>query len=94
MILVVEVFAVLAVAWFILEGSLKKLPNPVKVGVLLSTFGLVVQVIRTLYFLQHGHYPVDSVFPWWVCKDLGISVIILYYVFHFSKPRLTKENND
>jgi hypothetical protein len=81
MILVIEIVAIFGVFWYIIKGSMKRLPSTIKVGVLMSTFGLGVQVVRTVYFLQHGHYPTDSVFPWWVLKDLGISVIILYYVF-------------
>ena len=59
-----------------------------KVGFALLVFGLVVQVVRTVHFLEFGSYPVDRYFPMWLTKDLGIMVLIAYY--SFIHPKVTK----
>jgi hypothetical protein len=48
-------------------------------------FGLVVQVIRSIHFLQHGSYPVDHYFPMWLTKDIGACILIYYYSFIHGK---------
>lgn len=56
-----------------------------KVGFALLVFGLVVQVVRSLHYLEHGFYPIDVYFPMWLTKDLGIMVLIGYYSFIYRK---------
>lgn len=50
-----------------------------KLGFTLLVFGLVVQIIRSVHYLNLGHYPIDVVFPMWVTKDLGACLLIYYY---------------
>jgi hypothetical protein len=59
-----------------------------KVGFALLVFGLVVQVVRTVHFLNVGSYPVDHYFPMWLTKDIGIMVLIYFYAFIY--PKVTK----
>ena len=59
-----------------------------KVGFALLVFGLVVQVVRTVHYLEFGSYPVDHYFPMWLTKDLGIMALIYYY--SFINPKVTK----
>jgi hypothetical protein len=59
-----------------------------KVGFALLVFGLVVQVVRTVHFLNAGSYPVDHYFPMWLTKDIGIMVLIYFYAFIY--PKVTK----
>lgn len=75
-VLVIEVAAVLCVAYLALSGLLEGVRFLSKVGILLATFGLVIQVVRTLYFSKHGVYPPDVIVPLWATKDLGISLLI------------------
>ena len=50
------------------------------VGVYLCTFGLGVQVGRSLHYIKFDHYPVDEWFPFWVTKDIGISIMLFCIV--------------
>lgn len=45
-------------------------------GILLATFGLCVQVGRSMNYIKFNAYPVDEWFPFWVTKDIGISVML------------------
>ena len=59
-----------------------------KVGFALLVFGLVVQVVRTVHYLEFGSYPVDQYVPLWLSKDIGIMALIYYY--SFIHPKVTK----
>jgi hypothetical protein len=56
-----------------------------KIGFALLVFGLVVQCVRSLNYLQFGEYPEDVYFPLWITKDLGACVLIYYYSFIYPK---------
>jgi hypothetical protein len=58
-----------------------------KVGFALLVFGLVVQVVRTVHYLEFGVYPVDHYFPMWLTKDIGIMTLIYYYSFIYPKGK-------
>ena len=58
-----------------------------KVGFALLVFGLVVQVVRTVHYLNVGSYPVDHYVPLWLSKDIGIMVLIYFYAFIYPKVR-------
>lgn len=83
--LVIEVSAIASLLWLAVSGSALKLNKMLAVGVLLMTFGLAVQVVRSMHYFEFGKYPVDKVFPWWVLKDLGGSLIIFYLTFIWRK---------
>lgn len=83
--LVIEVCAILSLGWLGVSGRVLQLHKMVAVGVLLLAFGLGVQVVRSLHYFEFGRYPVDKVFPWWVLKDLGGSLVIFYLSFIWRK---------
>jgi hypothetical protein len=58
-----------------------------KVGFALLVFGLVVQVVRSVHYLQFGFYPIDKYFPLWLTKDVGIMVLIFFYSFLYPKSK-------
>ncbi|MDB2704931.1 hypothetical protein N9Y67_00150 [Pseudomonadota bacterium] len=55
----------------------KKWSGLYRFGWWLSALGLIAQATRSYWFIQLGYYPQDNVLPFWVLKDLGLSVIIL-----------------
>lgn len=78
--------AAIFIAIFVVFPSEELCLHPVlKFGFALTVFGLVVQIIRSTHYLQHGYYPVDVIFPMWVTKDLGISAIVFYFAFLHPK---------
>lgn len=83
--LVIEVSAIASLAWLGISGRVLKLNKMFAVGVLLLAFGLAVQVVRSMHYFEFGRYPVDKVFPWWVLKDFGGSLIIFYLTFIWRK---------
>lgn len=83
--LVVEGAAILFVGWLSVSGHVLTFPKILSTGILLMSFGLMVQVIRSIHYLEHGHYPVDTIFPFWILKDIGGSLIIYYFTFYYDK---------
>jgi hypothetical protein len=75
------------IALFVLFPSVRDWHWQLKWGLALGSAGLLVQVVRTLFFAQHGHYPQDEWFPLWICKDLGISMLIYYFTFTHDKQQ-------
>jgi hypothetical protein len=52
------------------------------------TTGLMVQVMRSLHFFEFGAYPVDTLFPLWITKDIGASIIIFdLALLHFRRAK-------
>lgn len=45
-------------------------------GIFLCTFGLCVQVGRSMNYIKFNAYPVDEWFPLWITKDIGISIML------------------
>lgn len=76
----VELVAVFVALFYVFLGD-KGLHTVQKVGFAIMVFGLVVQLVRSLHYLQHGSYPVDHVFPMWITKDIGACILIYYYSF-------------
>jgi hypothetical protein len=59
-----------------------------KIGIFVMTAGLMVQIMRTLYFLDYGSYPVDTFFPLWITKDIGASIIVFdLALLHFRRNK-------
>lgn len=54
----------------------KFLTKMFRLGLALGMVGLSVQTYRSLYFFDHGSYPVDVYFPTWATKDIGFCLII------------------
>jgi hypothetical protein len=75
-VLIVELIAILTVAYLAFSGFFLDMRMFSKIGIFVLTLGLIVQIMRTLYFIDYGSYPVDSFFPLWITKDIGASIII------------------
>lgn len=82
----VELVAVV-VAIFVVFPAGQELHQVLKLGFAVMSFGLVVQLVRSLHYLQHGVYPIDSVFPMWITKDVGASILIFYFAFIHGKQK-------
>jgi hypothetical protein len=83
-VLVVELIAVF-VAFHIFTRDGDDFHILLKAGFSAMVFGLVVQVIRSLHYLDVGSYPVDRYFPMWITKDIGACILIYYYAFVHKK---------
>ena len=49
-------------------------------GIYMLTFGLIVQVGRSMNYIKFNSYPVDEIFPWWLFKDFGASILLFCFV--------------
>lgn len=76
-VLVIELAAIIAVAFMSFIGFFEGMRPLAKVGIWMMTMGLMVQIMRTLHYFEFGAYPVDTIFPLWVTKDLGASLLVL-----------------
>jgi hypothetical protein len=52
-----------------------------KVGFASLVFGCVVQIVRSIHYLDVGSYPVDHYFPHWLAEDIGAIILIWFYAF-------------
>jgi hypothetical protein len=87
-VLFIELIAILTVAFLAFSGFFSDMRMFSKIGIFVMTTGLMVQIMRTLYFLDYGSYPVDSVFPLWITKDIGASIIVFdLALLHFRKNK-------
>ena len=87
-ILVMELIAVFTVAFLAFSGFFTDMRMLSKIGIFVLTTGLMVQVMRSLHFFEYGVYPVDTLFPLWITKDIGASIIIFdLALLHFRKAR-------
>ena len=76
----VELVAIFVAIFYVFLHD-KGLHKVQKLGFAFMVFGLVVQLIRSTHYLQHGSYPIDAHFPLWIVKDFGASILIFYYAF-------------
>ena len=87
-ILVMELIAVFVVAFLAFSGFFTDMRMLSKIGIFVLTTGLMVQVMRSLHFFEFGTYPVDTLFPLWITKDIGASIIIFdLALLHFRKAK-------
>ena len=86
--LVVELIAVFVAFIYVFAKHDSKLHIVQKIGFASMVFGLVVQAIRSIHFLENGYYPIDHYFPMWITKDIGACILIYYYSFIY--PKVTK----
>lgn len=77
------VFQVLAigVAFVYVFAKPEGLHALLKVGFAFSVFGLVVQIVRSIHYLDNGFYPVDRYVPMWLAKDAGAMILVYYFAF-------------
>ena len=87
-VLIIELIAILTVAFLAFSGFFSDMRMFSKIGIFVMTTGLMVQIMRTLYFIDYGSYPVDSFFPLWITKDIGASIIVFdLALLHFRKNK-------
>ena len=87
-ILVVELIAIFLVAFLAFAGFFTEMRMLSKVGIFVMTMGLMVQIMRSLHYFEYGAYPTDTLFPLWITKDIGASLIIFdLALLHFRKAR-------
>ena len=87
-ILVIELIAVFVVAFLAFSGFFSDMRMLSKIGIFVMTMGLMVQIMRSLHYFEFGAYPTDTLFPLWITKDIGASLIIFdLALLHFRKDR-------
>ena len=87
-ILVIELIAVFVVAFLAFTGFFTDMRMLSKIGIFVMTMGLMVQIMRSLHYFEFGAYPTDTLFPLWITKDIGASLIIFdLALLHFRKAR-------
>jgi hypothetical protein len=87
-ILVMELIAVFVVAFLAFTGFFTDMRMLSKIGIFVMTMGLMVQIMRSLHYFEFGAYPTDTLFPLWITKDIGASLIIFdLALLHFRKAR-------
>lgn len=87
-VLMIELVAILTVAYLAFSGFFLDMRMLSKIGIFIMTAGLIVQIMRTLYFIDYGSYPVDTFFPLWITKDIGASIIIFdLAILHFKRNK-------
>lgn len=82
-----EIIAVFVAIFVVFPDEKQNLHIVLKSGFSLMVMGLVVQIIRSIHYLQHGGYPTDHIFPMWLTKDIGASVMIYYFAFIHGKQK-------
>ena len=87
-ILVIELIAVFVVAFLAFSGFFTDMRMLSKIGIFVMTMGLMVQIMRSLHYFEFGAYPTDTLFPLWITKDIGASLIIFdLALLHFKKDK-------
>jgi hypothetical protein len=87
-ILIIELIAIFMVAFLAFTGFFTEMRMLSKVGIFVMTMGLMVQIMRSLHYFEYGAYPTDTLFPLWITKDIGASLIIFdLALLHFRKGR-------
>jgi hypothetical protein len=87
-ILVIELIAIFMVAFLAFTGFFTEMRMLSKIGIFVMTMGLMVQIMRSLHYFEFGAYPTDTLFPLWITKDIGASLIIFdLALLHFRKGR-------
>lgn len=77
--LVLQVIAILVAFVYVFADHKSNLHIMLKVGFATMVFGLVVQIVRSLHYLDYGYYPIDKFFPLWLSKDIGAMILIFYF---------------
>jgi hypothetical protein len=87
-ILVIELIAIFLVAFLAFVGFFTDMRMLSKIGIFVMTMGLMVQIMRSLHYFEFGAYPIDTLFPLWITKDIGASIIIFdLALLHFRKAK-------
>lgn len=85
-VLILELIAIGLVSYLSFAGFFTGMRMLAKIGVWMMTMGLMVQIMRTLHYFEFDAYPVDTIFPLWITKDIGASLIV-FDLFLLSRKR-------
>lgn len=80
-LIVLIAFAVPAVCfvfWWFIFGKRDDKRVLRELALFFGAYGLIVQTIRSLYYMEFGHYPVDIGWPQWGSKDISICLFIAF----------------
>lgn len=77
-VIVISIPAVLFVLWWFVFGKREEKRILRELALTFAAFGLTVQTFRSVYFFEHGHYPVDIGWPMWVTKDIALCLFIAF----------------
>lgn len=80
-----ELMALFLFSVFVIEGGVLNLHKILKLGLMMLSFGLVVQILRSIHYLNFGYYPVDRYVPLWAMKDIGGALILYYFSFVWKR---------
>jgi hypothetical protein len=86
-VLIIELVAIVLVAFLSFSGFFDGMRVMAKIGIWLMTTGLMVQIMRSLYYFDVGSYPVDTIFPLWIAKDIGASLLVFDLFLLYFKNR-------
>jgi hypothetical protein len=85
--LVFQVIAIFTAFIYVFAKADNGMHVMLKTGFALSVFGLVVQIVRSIHYLDAGYYPIDHYVPIWLSKDIGIMILIWYFSFVHPKVK-------
>lgn len=81
LVTVIDFTAALIIFAGALSERMRLYPTWHKVGLITAAFGLLAQGVRNVQFLVTGISPSDADAPFWVLKDVGISLIAFFYAY-------------
>ena len=67
------------------DRKMEVAPRWHRVGLMIVATGLIGQTYRSAIALFTGFQPTDAQMPFWVFKDVGITVLAFYYLYLFYK---------
>ena len=79
--------ALIIIVAFFSNRKIEVAPRWHRVGLMITATGLIGQTYRSFVALFYGFQPTDTEMPFWVFKDLGITVLCFYYLFLFCKKK-------
>ncbi len=89
-IIVLSIPAICFVFWWFVFGKREEKRILRELALTFGAFGLSVQTFRSLYFFEHGIYPIDVGWPMWATKDISICLFIAF-VFQIMWERRNAE---
>lgn len=92
-VLIIETIAILCVAYMSFSGFFSPMRLLAKIGILIMTTGLIVQITRSLHYFEFGSYPVDTFFPLWITKDIGASILVFDLMLLYFQNRIAQKES-
>ena len=77
-VMVVSVPAICFALWWFAFGKRSEKRILRELALFFGAVGLSVQTFRSIYFFEHGFYPVDVGWPMWATKDISICLFFAF----------------